>query len=277
MNARIGDEQVAQYREKGYLVPDYRLPGDILEAMRRAYDALLDRNAHLESDFLLGVHLPVPGAQGVTGSSDWLEFATHPDLMDMAARLIGEDIILWGTTIFGKPAACGKGTPWHQDGDYYPIRPLETLSLWIALDDVSTENGPMRFIPGSHKEKRLYPHHREENPGYTIHDVCDAEYFDPSTAQDLIIEAGQVSCHDVYMIHGSRSNRTGNRRAALVVRLMPASSHYDHQLGASMGADNASHDYGSRPLFLVRGNDVCGRNDFEIGHPRLPETGRGRT
>jgi hypothetical protein len=266
MNARLSRGQIEQYRDKGYVVPEYRLPDDLLGQMRSAYQLLLDKNPQLSSDFLLGPHLTSPGAQGVRGSREWLDFATHPDLMEMAAQLIGGDIILWGTTIFGKPANSGKATPWHQDGDYYPIRPLETITIWIALDDVTAENGPMRFIPGSHRNKRSYSHHRQERPDLTLFDVCDAEHFDESTAEDLILEAGQISFHDVYMIHGSGPNHTPHRRAAFVIRLMPATSLYDHALGENMGRKNAAHDYGKRPLFLVRGTDVHGGNNFSIGH-----------
>lgn len=262
----LSPEQVSEYHDRGYIVPDYQLPDALLTEMRIEYKKLLENNADLDADFLLGPHLKKPGSQGVIGSEKWFEFATHPDLVQMASQLIGDDIILWGTTIFGKPAKTGKGTPWHQDGDYYPIKPLETLTIWIALDDVTEENGPMRFIPGSHKGKKSYSHHREERSDMTIFDVCDSEHFDESTAEDLIIKAGQVSFHDVYMIHGSGPNLTDQRRAAFVVRLMPATSHYDHQLGSKMGGKNASHDYGSRPLFLVRGSDRSGKNNFSIGH-----------
>lgn len=262
----LSEEEIQRYRDKGYVVPDYRLPNSVLVRMREAYDQLLARNTDINSDFMLGPHLNVPGTQGVKGSSEWLDFATQAELMDIAAQLIGDDIILWGTTIFGKPAKDGKETPWHQDGDYYPIRPLETLTIWIALDDVTPDNGPMSFIPGSHKSRRLYSHHWEENPDLTINLACDEEHFDVNTAEDLIIKAGQMSFHDVYMIHGSKANRTRERRAAFVVRLMPASSHYDHALGEEIGRKHAAHDYGKRPLFLVRGKDACGKNNFSIGH-----------
>jgi ectoine hydroxylase-related dioxygenase (phytanoyl-CoA dioxygenase family) len=96
--------------------------------------------------------------------------------------------------------------------------------------------------------------------------VCDSEHFDESTAENLILEAGQVSYHDVYMIHGSLANKTDQRRAAFVVRLMPATCHYDHALGEEIGRKHAAHDYGKRPLFLVRGRDVNGNNDLGIGH-----------
>jgi len=262
----LSDTELDRFRSKGYLVPDYRLTAETLNQMREAYEKLLHDNPTLSPDFLLGPHLENPGTQGVKGSRQWLEFATHPDLMQMAADLIGEDIILWGTTIFGKPARNGKETPWHQDGDYYPIRPLETLTIWIPLDDVTDENGPMRFIPGSHRQRKIFSHHWEENSDLTINLVCDSEHFDENTAESLILKAGQVSYHDVYMIHGSLANNTDHRRAAFVVRLMPATSHYDHVLGEEIGRKHSAHDYGKRPLFLVSGRDVNGNNDLGIGH-----------
>jgi len=261
----LSTAELEHYRTKGYVVPDYVLPEGVLNDMRQAYARLIERNPDISPDFMLGPHLDNPGTQGVKGAEEWLEFATHPDLITMAAELIGEDIILWGTTIFGKPAHNGKETPWHQDGDYYPIRPLETLSIWIPLDDVTAENGPMRFIPGSHRQRKIFSHHWEENPDLTINLVCDEQHFDASTAEDLLLKAGQVSYHDVYMIHGSLANNTSHRRAAFVVRLMPASSHYDHQLGEKIGEKHAAHDYGRRPLFLVSGKDANGNNNFEIG------------
>lgn len=266
MSVRLSDEELATYRDKGWLVPDYRLPDDLIAEMRDEYDALLARNAHIASDIMLGPHQTSGGSQGVIGSEKWLEFATHPDLMEIAGQLIGDDIILWGTTIFGKPAHSGKETPWHQDGEYYPIRPLETLTIWIPLDDVTPQNGPMRFIPGSHKSHKLFSHSWVDGDDKTINLVTDDEHFDLDQAEDLIIEAGQVSFHDVYMIHGSSANRTNRRRAAFIVRLMPATSFYDHAQGAEIGKKHPTQGYGTRPLFLVRGEDRHGGNNFEIGH-----------
>ncbi|MFT5258294.1 MAG: ectoine hydroxylase-related dioxygenase (phytanoyl-CoA dioxygenase family) [Saprospiraceae bacterium] len=263
----LKSEEIQRYQEHGYVVPDFRLPDDFLVEMREAYARLIANNSHISADFMLAPHLETGSSQGLIGNKEWLEFATYRPLLDMAADLIGEDIILWGTTLFGKPANGGKETPWHQDGDYYPIRPLETMTIWIPLDDVSLDNGPMRFIPGSHKARQTFSHSWVEGEELTINLVTDDEYFDESTAENLIIDAGQVSYHDVYMIHGSYANNTNRRRAAMVVRLMPASSLYDHALGTEMGKKHAAHGYGDRALFLVRGKDIHGGNNFEIGHP----------
>ena len=209
---RLSAEELWRFHNDGFVVPDCRLPQDVVAEMREAYDELLSANPGFSSDFMLGPHLETTGAQGVRGSRRWLSFVTRPELLDMVEQLIGEDIILWGTTIFGKPAHGGKATPWHQDGAYYPIRPLETLSIWIALDDAVPDNGCMRFI------------------------------------------------------HGSRANLSSRRRAALVGRFMPGHCHYDHELGLRLAEPHKAHDYGKRALFLLRGRDRSGRNDFSVGH-----------
>ena len=266
MTIQLYPQDNTRFKEDGFVIPDYRLPDPTLKRMREAYDKLIQANLDIASDFMLGPHLERPGAQGVQGSREWLEFATQPDILDIAEQLIGEDIILWGTTIFGKPARIGKATPWHQDGDYYPIRPLETLTVWIALDDADQDNGCMRFIPGSHRARTTFSHHWEEDDSLTINQVCDPHHFDESRAYDLVLQAGQMSFHDVYMIHGSRANVSGRRRAAFVIRLMPGHCHYDHALGEKMAQPHQAHDYGRRPLYLVRGQDRTGINNFTIGH-----------
>lgn len=264
-SARLTEDELATYREKGWVVPKWEIPQDVIAEMRREYDELLARNPDVAPDIILGPHQTNGGSMGIKGSEKWLEFATQPELMEIASQLIGDGIILWGTTLFGKPPFNGKETPWHQDGGYYPIQPLETLTMWIPLDDVTPENGPMTFIPGSHKDHELYSHSWVEGDNKTINLVTDPEHFDESQAEPLILKAGQVSFHDVYMIHGSKANHTDKRRAAFIVRLMPSTSFYNHELGAEIGKKHPAQGYGIRPLYLVQGEDKA-NNNFTIGH-----------
>jgi len=267
MPAGLSEAQVAFYRDNGFVIPDFRLPAETVQAMRAAYGDLLAANAEtpgFDPDFILGPHLPTPGAQGTKGDPRWLEFARNPDILRMVAQVAGPDLILWGMTVFGKPARHGKITPWHQDGDYYPIEPLETVSVWIALDDATPENGCLRYMPGSHRERRIYPHHWEERPDFTLTQVLDDGYFDEARAVNVELKAGQIAIHDVYMAHASGANKSDIRRCGLVLRIMPATSHYNHAKGAA--SDNPTHDYSRRALWLLSGKDACGKNDFEIGH-----------
>ncbi len=258
--ARLSRAQVAAYRRDGQVTADWRLPSDTVKAMRAALDRLVAGNRHLSSDSLFCPHLRAAGAQGLAGEDVWLGFARIPAILDMVEQLIGPDFLLWGTTVFGKPASVGKETPWHQDGEYWPIRPLASCSAWVAIDDATPDNGCLRVLPGTHRARRLLRHRRRDGSDVTLHaELCDPS-VDYATARDVVLEAGQISFHDVFLAHGSAPNRSGRRRAGYVCRYMPTTSVWDRELGAALEKRSAAVEFVRRDLYLMRGRDRSGRN-----------------
>lgn len=266
----LTEAEIEQYRQDGLVIPaGYRISETIMQRIDSLYQQLLDDNRDnpdFSADFILGPHLDANGTYGIKGDPQWLEFARIPDILDMVEQLIGGDFILWGMTIFGKPAKVGKATPWHQDGDYYPIEPLETLTVWISLDGSTPAQGCMRYIPGSHKNHQIYSHHFEHRDDYTLAQVIDDDQVDLTQACDIELERGQISLHDVYLVHASGPNLSDNRRMGLVLRIMPASSFYNHNSGKIKEDAGSPHGYSNRALFLLRGEDRHGGNDFSRGH-----------
>jgi ectoine hydroxylase-related dioxygenase (phytanoyl-CoA dioxygenase family) len=90
--------------------------------------------------------------------------------------------------------------------------------------------------------------------------------FNPDDAVDLELQPGQMSMHDVYMIHGAKANTSTIRRTGVAIRYMPTTSHFDRSLHPAQGKSGLSLNFATRPLWLLKGRDVCGRNDFQIGH-----------
>ena len=266
----LTQEEIDTYQRDGLVIPsNYRLPSATLQRIHRLYAELLENNADspdFSADFILGPHLDANGTYGIKGDPQWLEFAQTPEILDMVEQLIGPDLILWGVTIFGKPAHIGKATPWHQDGDYYPIEPLETLTVWISLDGSTPEQGCMKYIPGSHRDHRIYSHHFEHRDDYTLGQVIDDDQVDLSLARDIVLEAGQISLHDVYLVHGSDANLSDRRRMGLVLRILPATSFYNHNSGKIKEDAGSPHGYSQRALFLLRGEDRSAQNNFTLGH-----------
>ena len=266
----LSKQEIETYQRDGLVIPgNYRLPDETLSRINQLYQKLLDDNRDnpdFSPDFILGPHLDTSDSYGIKGDPEWLEFARIPGILDMVEQLIGPDFILWGVTIFGKPAGVGKATPWHQDGDYYPIEPLETLTVWISLDGSTPEQGCMKFIPGSHLDHQIYSHHFEHREDYTLAQVIDDNQVDLSKARDIVLEPGQISLHDVYLVHGSDANLSDRRRMGLVLRIMPATSFYNHDSGKIKEEAGSPHGYSNRALFLLRGEDKTGRNDFSRGH-----------
>ena len=257
--------QIAQYREDGYLVPNWKIPPAQLAAMRAALDRLLEANSHLSSDNMICPHLPHAGVQALRGSHEWLGYAATSGLVERVAELVGDDLILWGTTLFGKPAGVGKATPWHQDGQYWPIKPLATCTAWIALDDCTLANGCLRVLPGSHQDKRLRKHNTNPSDALTLNQELDASELNESLARDIELQAGQMVLFDVYLVHGSQPNRSTQRRAGFVCRFMPAVSHFDHEWGHDFMQRSGIVDFTGRALYQVHGSNA-GKNDLSRGH-----------
>jgi ectoine hydroxylase-related dioxygenase (phytanoyl-CoA dioxygenase family) len=77
-----------------------------------------------------------------------------------------------------------------------------------------------------------------------------------------------MSMHDVFMIHGAKANTSGQRRTGVALRYMPASSVFDRNLKPMDGQTGVPVSFATRPLWLLRGRDVSGHNDFVTGHSR---------
>ena len=101
------------------------------------------------------------------------EFVSGLEIIEEVKQLIGEDIILWGSSLFCKKGKNGKETPWHQDGEYWPIKPLESVTVWLSIDKVTEENGPLQYIPGSHLDRKLAEHNTLENTNVTLNQTLN--------------------------------------------------------------------------------------------------------
>lgn len=264
----LTEKEIADYRHNGYVVPSYRLPDALLKTLQITLQELIDVNPGVRPEKLVSAHIDGKNGDGVIGSQRFLELAMYPPLVDMVSQVIGPDVALWGCQIFCKPAEDGYATSWHQDGQYWPMRPLATCTIWIALEPSLISNGCLRVIPGSHADKVLHPHLHEDRVELTLNQSVNTDCFDPLTAKDLELQPGQMSLHDVYMIHGANANTSNLRRSGVAIRYMPTTSHFDRSLHPSKGETGLTLNFATRPLWLLKGKDACGLNDFTIGHHR---------
>ena len=93
----------------------------------------------------------------------------------------------------------------------------------------------------------------------------DDPHVDINDAVDVDLRPGQFSLHDVYLVHGSNPNTSGERRAGVAIRYMPATSHFNRSLYDTSEGSGYLVNFATRPLWLLRGSDR-NNNDFQIGH-----------
>jgi hypothetical protein len=128
--------QIAEYREKGYVVPDYRLPGEVLEDIREAHTKLLARHPE-RPEFrdncpaLLSYDLR------------FLNYARDPQILDMVEQLIGPDIALWRVRVWTMFERLGFARSRGRPG-LGNFRPAWVRSVSPALGSFDFEFG-MRF------------------------------------------------------------------------------------------------------------------------------------
>lgn len=250
----LSESQIAQYHSDGFVVPDYRVPPDMLADLADAHERLIAKHPEF-SDLCTAL---------LDYDLSFLNAARNDALLDMVEQVIGPDFALWNSSMFAKPAHVGSRTPWHQDGEYWPIRPLATCTVWIALDASTQENGCLRVLPGSHKARKLFKHTTSDAEGLSLNqELSDPEcpIKDPA---DIMLEPGQVSLHDVYLAHGSEPNRSGKSRRGMTLRFMPTTSVFDRARAEQLHHDIGIRNHAVRTLFLMRGGDPSGQNDFRL-------------
>lgn len=249
----LTEDQVARYHEDGYVIPEFRLSAGKLERIKQLHSALLERHPEFR-DYCNALLDYEPAFR---------EFAEDPEILDMVGQIIGPDFALWNMSFFAKPAHGGKRTPWHQDGEYWPIRPLATCTVWLAVDAATPENGCLKFIRGSHKDQRLKAHSRTDATDVTLNQELDPSTYNEDEAVDLVLEAGQISLHDVYLLHGSDANHSDKPRRGMTMRFMPTTSLFDRDLAKEKAETQKIRDQSRQKVFLMRGVDRSGQNLFE--------------
>ena len=141
----------------------------------------------------------------------------------------------------------GMAVLWHQDGIYWPLEPMEVVTLWLAVDDSTPENGCMRVIPGTQNLKLQKIVERKDVVN-VLNSEVDPNVVDESKAVDLILKAGDLSVHHPNIIHGSNANTSTKRRCGLNIRYIPTTT----RITVPWGCD-----------FLLRGQAVPGINDYK--------------
>ena len=276
--AQLHPDEIQHFRREGWVIPQFALPAEQVQTMRLALDELIANNPDVRPEKLVSAHVQAAGGQGpnvegVRGVAQFLDLARDPQIVELVSGAIGEDILLWGCHVFCKPAGEGYETPWHQDGHYWPIRPLATCTVWVALEPSTVANGCLRVIPRSHQARQLHDHLHEERTDLTLNQRLAPGTFDENTAVNLELQPGQMSLHDVYMIHGAAANRSAQRRTGVALRYMPSTSLFDRQLRPVHGQSGVPVDFAQRPLWLVRGVDRHGGNDLKVGHAQTQGAG----
>lgn len=136
----------------------------------------------------------------------------------MAAQLAGVDgIRIWhDQALIKRPWA--NPTSWHLDTPFWSFSDRNALSIWVALDDATLQNGCLFFVPGSHRETTF----ENKGIGKNMDSIFELyPQFLKTNAVAAPIKAGSCSFHNGLTIHGANANMTAGFRRAMTCAYMP--------------------------------------------------------
>lgn len=156
-----------------------------------------------------------------------------------AYQLIGKGYRLFHDQLFSKPARHGGLVAWHQDFSYWTwTSPMHHLTTWIGLDDVTTENGCMYYVPGSHRWGLL------EKTGLagdmdSVRQVLSVEQInDFDNKIPVEMKAGCASFHHPLLMHGSYENKSDRSRRATLINVFADGVISNRDTDHAPGTDN---------------------------------------
>lgn len=203
-----------RYHRDGFVIFRDVVDNDLINEVHEHVDLLRRRHPHLRPEQL--------GHELMRGDPFWVRLVSDRRLVDIAELFVGPDIALFASHYIVKPPYSGQEVRWHQDGAFWPLEPMAVVTLWLAVDRSTPENGCLRVIPGSHTGELAAM--REVTDVETVLGKEIAAPVDDSRAVDIVLEPGDIEVHHPNIVHGSNANASPHRRCGLTIRYIPTST-----------------------------------------------------
>ena len=273
MKTFLGESQIESYQKEGYLFIDNFLTADELSLWRQSVTEAIDQRNGRK---MPGSDTKIGEDDGINKENDyyskvfdqmlnlWQTYSKMKKLMlderigEMVATLAGWD----GTRIWHDQALVKRPwanpTSWHLDTPFWSFSDRRALSIWVALDDATFENGCLYFIPGTYLETTF------DNPGIGKNMDAIFEFypqFIKSKSVAVPMKAGSCSFHNGLTIHGAGANMTNGFRHAMACAYMPDGATFngiknilsDEQV-AKLKVGDLLNDGTQNPLIFSRSN-----------------------
>ncbi|MDA1259801.1 MAG: phytanoyl-CoA dioxygenase family protein [Planctomycetota bacterium] len=223
----LTDAMVWHYRDRGYAIGGRLLDGIALAELRRHMDARIAAlPAGQRPENMPSLHYDDPY---------FCDLFLSPAFVDIAQQLLGPDLALFTSYAISKKPGDGLPVAWHQDAAFFPIEPMATFTLWLAVDDSTRENGAMQVMAGSHHERRVVPHDVDQGGGSVL--PLHLGGVRPDQIVDVELAAGGYSVHDPFILHGSPPNRSPMRRCGITIKYVATGIRLDHGFVSPTGFD----------------------------------------
>lgn len=227
------------YQANGYVVVPSFLTDEELEVWRKTVDDAIAARGDQRFSF---PESEAPGTQPEDRSYYDRVFTqrvnlwqTHEAFRDLLfqpelGRFVGETAAVEGLRIWHDQALVkepyANPTGFHLDVPYWSFTSADAITIWIALDEATLENGCLYYVPKSHLARKFANVEIGKNLG-ALFDVYP-EWRDVA-AVPCPVAAGGALLHNGLTFHGAGANMTPGRRRAITCAYMPDGATFNGQ------------------------------------------------
>jgi hypothetical protein len=217
----LTDAQVRAYREHGWTLLPAVLPTGHLDLLRgscqTAIDAMHARMDALGTDTLNINHRGKRYFSTNTSHQEprLFDFIFSPLMAGICRQLLGDEVRVFWEQYVVKGAEHGMSFAWHQDSGYVTAetRHEPYLTCWVALDDMSEENGTIAVLPTSRLGIRARVEHQHDP---VTNDLVGYHGADPGDRVDC--PAGSIALFSSVTFHRSGTNRSPRMRRVYLIQ-----------------------------------------------------------
>ena len=165
-------------------------------------------------------------------NAPFARLARHPRMVEPVMQLFGEPVYMHQFKINGKMAFDGDVWQWHQDYGTWKrdddMPEPRAMNVAIFLDEVNEFNGPLMFIPGSHKLGVVDAEHDTATTSYPLWTI-DHDTIAKLVKRGGIVApkgpAGSMILFHSCLVHASSSNLSPWNRVSVYLSLCAVSNH----------------------------------------------------
>ncbi len=227
---RLSEDQVRQFQEEGWLFLPETFSAEEVAVLRDEAEAIYAANRPEIWREKSGV--PRTAFAAHTYNEAFRLLGAHPRLIEPIEQLFGEQLYMHQFKINAKAAFTGDVWQWHQDYGTWMNDDLmpeaRAMNVAIFLDEVNEFNGPLMFIPGSHKQGALPAGHDTSTTSYPLWTI-DRDAISKLVANGGIVAPkgppGSMILFHGCLVHASTSNLSPWNRVSVYLSLCAVSNH----------------------------------------------------
>lgn len=227
---KLNDDQLRQFEDEGYLfLPECfsRDEAAVLLTEAQAIYATQREEVWREES---GVARTAFAAH--TYSEPFRRLGAHPRLIEPVMQILCEEVYMHQFKVNAKAAFDGAVWQWHQDYGTWArddkMPEPRAMNIAVFLEDVTAANGPLLFIPRSHKAGVFEAGHDLETTSYPLW-TLDRETVTRLANEGGIAApmgpAGSVLLFHGNLVHASPPNISPFNRTIVYLSLCAVSNH----------------------------------------------------